>query len=352
MIFGYDGASYQGNFNHAQAKAEGFGFALWKCTQGSGYRNPNYPWNRDAAHAAGLVFAAYHYVSTDDPNAQADNLAGWIGDRSIPVMIDQETGSGNEAQNLAVADAIRARGMRVILNYFPRWYWSQVGSPPVRTGPLMASHYASGSGYASTLDQQVQPSWWTGYGGQPVAVLQFTDSALIAGQTLDSSAYPGTLDQLKTLFYGNGGFLMALTDDEQRLMFNQTRELHQQLISQTAADTVGDWSGWPTADGSGRSLTGLDFLRESHRELNQRLDLGGRPGGDKDTLLGHVLSTRAELRAALATIAGMQTAVTALAKNPAITPEQIKADIDQAVAQHIQITGTVQITPAPAGGTP
>jgi len=64
------------------------------------------------------------------------------------------------------------------------------------------------------------------------------------------------------------------------------------------------------------------------------------------------------LPALAAQIAGLVSAVTALtnanAANQPITQAELTAIVDQAVQQHVQITGTVQITPAPpaSGGTP
>ena len=47
----------------------------------------------------------------------------------------------------------------------------------------------------------------------------------------------------------------------------------------------------------GPDLTAVDLLRSLDRELNSRLPLADRPGPDTDSLYGHVLSMRAELRA-------------------------------------------------------
>lgn len=48
-----------------------------------------------------------------------------------------------------------------------------------------------------------------------------------------------------------------------------------------------------------------------------------------------------------AALAGMSAAVAAATSNPAITAEALQQMIDTAVAQHVQITGTVQVGPAP-----
>jgi len=52
----------------------------------------------------------------------------------------------------------------------------------------------------------------------------------------------------------------------------------------------GKWTGVDTWDGSKRKLTLLDLLRESHRELNQRLPGRDPQAPTSDTLLGHVLN--------------------------------------------------------------
>lgn len=56
--------------------------------------------------------------------------------------------------------------------------------------------------------------------------------------------------------------------------------------------------GWETWTGDGKHLSLVDLMRATHMKTNVALDLKNRPGGDKDDLYGHVLSTRAELRSA------------------------------------------------------
>jgi hypothetical protein len=73
------------------------------------------------------------------------------------------------------------------------------------------------------------------------------------------------------------------------------------LVQQASGDEDGpgpDGWGWPTLrhDG-GPDLTIVDLLRHIDRETNSRLGLDGRPGPGVDTLLGHVLSMRAEIAA-------------------------------------------------------
>ncbi len=72
------------------------------------------------------------------------------------------------------------------------------------------------------------------------------------------------------------------------------------IFAQITGDTDGsgpDGWGWPSfrRDG-GPDLTPVDLLRHIDREANTRFDLTGRSGPDLDTLVGHVLSLRAEVR--------------------------------------------------------
>jgi hypothetical protein len=198
-LYGIDIASYQAGIDLAEVKAEGFDFVIAKVTQGSSYVDPSWPAFRDAALAAGLILVGYHYVTGDPPAAQADNLLTNLG-YPIATMLDFEAGSGGLDNFWAVADAIASGGGLVALSYIPRWYWQQVGSPDLTGVPgLVASDYVVGSGLASDLYPGDQSGFWEGYGGIEPSVLQFTDTAEVAGQTIDADAYRGTADQFRQL---------------------------------------------------------------------------------------------------------------------------------------------------------
>lgn len=205
ITFGYDVSNvnpYHRIMNHKQAYAEGYRFCMAKSSEGHSFQDLYFDGNRKAAEAAGLLFGAYHRVSTSTPASEAANAASVIKDKSIPVFLDTEQGSGNEVQNYLVAQELRKLGFRVPLNYLPRWYWQQIGSPHIRTGPLWSSIYVSGTGFGSTLYTKVPASSWNGYGGQSVELLQFTDKAKIAGEVIDASAFRGTLAELKAWWTG------------------------------------------------------------------------------------------------------------------------------------------------------
>jgi hypothetical protein len=157
-----------------------------------------------AAKAAGLPFAAYHFLypsrSVSIAN-QAATAAASIADTSVMVMIDHEPdGSGapipTVSDHLQFALAMRAKGYKVALSYLPRWVWQDMGSPSLAALAnaglkLQASSYVGGSGYASAL-YPGDSSFPAGYGGMSVWGWQFTSSAKVGGQSVDANAVKGS----------------------------------------------------------------------------------------------------------------------------------------------------------------
>lgn len=230
-LYGIDVASYQAGLNLAEVKAETFDFIIAKATQGSGYVDPSWTSFRDGAEANDLILVAYHYVTLDPAAAQADNLVGALGDTSIPVMLDFEAGSGDLDNFWAVADAVTAAGARVALSYIPRWYWQQIGSPDLTGVPgLVASEFVDGTGYASALYPGDDAASWAGYGGVEPVILQFTDAAEVAGQTVDADAYIGTADELQQL--------LTTGDQMTPEQAQQLQQIWVQLLGPTG-------QGWP-----------------------------------------------------------------------------------------------------------
>lgn len=231
VLYGIDVSNHQGNFDFAAAKGEGFVFATHKVTEGDGYRDPFWPRARDQMreHFPGL-FGGYVFCRRGShPEREADTLLQHLGDPSIPIQLDYEDkiGGGSIEDMWARINAIHARGMRVFSVYLPRWYWrDRMGSPNL-TGlpPLWNSHYVYGNGFASTLYETspgtIGAGWEDFHPGAPVRILQFSETARVAGQLIDVNAFRGTDSELRALFAGNqtGGFLMALSDDEQRQLF-------------------------------------------------------------------------------------------------------------------------------------
>jgi lysozyme len=211
MIYGIDvHPDFQRGLNIEQVRAEGFDFMAVKVSEGRGTFG-GLDWIR-RGQACGLLSLGYHYLRSGDEAGQAavfsQQLAAAGG---VPGMLNAEaiTAAG-QTPTLTVTgihrflDACAANGARVPLLYLPRWYWQRMGSPDLSGLPqLWGSSYVAGSDYASVLYEGVTPHSWAAYGGLPVAVLQFTDRALVAGQRIDADAYLGTRDDFAKLIGAN-----------------------------------------------------------------------------------------------------------------------------------------------------
>jgi GH25 family lysozyme M1 (1,4-beta-N-acetylmuramidase) len=259
-LFGIDISNNNGgDLDLNQVKAEGFSFVFAKVSEGDYYRDWTWPHYRDAARAAGLQVAGYHYLRGDcDINAQADLFLDQLGDPTCPIMIDFEANSGGMATFWAFVNAVNARGRQVNLSYIPRWYWAQIGSPDIAQVPgLIQSSYVGGSGFASGLYAGVTDRYWAGFGGRNVDILQFSDAGLVAGRSVDVNAFPGSEHDLAVLLgtaaptTSQETFMAALTDDEQRELLTKTREVWEQVRQ-----------GWPQlgTNAKGEPLTMVDAV--------------------------------------------------------------------------------------------
>jgi GH25 family lysozyme M1 (1,4-beta-N-acetylmuramidase) len=197
-IFGIDISNHQGNMDIAQVKREGFEFLFAKVSEGHNYKDPYWPRNRDLARENSLILAGYHYVTTENANAQAELFVSHLGDKTIPAMLDFEENSGDIANYWRVKNAIEARGVKVALSYIPKWYWQKIGSPDLSTVPgLIQSSYVNGTGYASALYPGDGSDRWAPFGNRQPIILQFTDKASVAGLKVDANAFRGTPDQMR-----------------------------------------------------------------------------------------------------------------------------------------------------------
>lgn len=202
MLFGIDISNYQAGIDLARVRAEGFDFCFVKSTEGAGYVSPAFSAQLAGAQGAGLIACAYHYVTGDSAANQLNNILHTVP-AGLPVILDVENGAGPMGLVYALRDGLQAAGHRVPLLYLPQWYWSQNGAPALAgMPPLWSSKYpTTQAGYASALYANVPASYWNGYGGLNVVVLQFADSARVAGQIVDASAFGGTRDELNALLY-------------------------------------------------------------------------------------------------------------------------------------------------------
>lgn len=201
-LWGLDLSNHQGGgFDLHRARDEDFDFGIFKASEGAGFQDSTFTRNLDVGRDAGLLCAAYHYQR---PDSVADQVA--IVRRTVPldcsVIPDVESGSGSIDLTRQLVDALRTEGYSVPMVYIPHWFWQGHWGSPDLSGlpPLWSSRYASTSGYASQVYQDVPDWYWDGYGGLDVEVLQFTSSAAIAGRSpIDANAYRGTRDELAAL---------------------------------------------------------------------------------------------------------------------------------------------------------
>ncbi|ADG97331.1 glycoside hydrolase family 25 [Segniliparus rotundus DSM 44985] len=208
-LWGIDISNYQGDIDLDQVAREQFSFVFAKISEGTYFRDSWWPRNRDKGREAGLVVAGYHFLTNENADAQADLVASWLGDLSVPVALDVEATSRSSAKPAiadvkAVKSALEQRGCAVPVIYLPRWYWQgHLGSPDISwIEGLWSSQYPSSQQfYASSIYGSIPPVGFEPYGpGCPKpAIWQFTDRARVAGRQVDADAFLGSRDDLLAL---------------------------------------------------------------------------------------------------------------------------------------------------------
>lgn len=175
--------------------------------------------HRDESRRVGLPLVAYWYVGNlIDPDENARLAEAWVGDKTIPWMIDHEDASGDGAFYCATVDAFRRRGLRVIWGYVPNWYWAgAMARSDLRCGPpLVNSRYSTASGSPAQIYAAAggdNGNGWINYGGQTTVLWQFTNKASMAGKAIDVSAFRGTLPQLLQMINGSEADDVSWTDN-------------------------------------------------------------------------------------------------------------------------------------------
>ncbi|HUH69426.1 MAG TPA: GH25 family lysozyme [Mycobacterium sp.] len=178
-----------------QLVPEGFSGMCHKVSEGNYYEDPYWPTVQQWCQQNSLPVIGYHYVTTDDPASQAQT---WQGNNGGTVaMLDWEENGGDLSNLAAVVDAFDAAGITVQLGYYPQWYWSDQGGGDLSglANALVSSAYPDGAGYASTIYANSggnSGEGWAPYGDVTPSAWQFTNSADIAGFTVDCNAYQGT----------------------------------------------------------------------------------------------------------------------------------------------------------------
>jgi hypothetical protein len=207
-ILGADVAgSYQGGLSVHDLKEQGYDYLFAKCTQGTGFADTHFEQFRAEAEDAGMPFAAYHFLEHGNGVGQAQFLAHHIGDKSIPVMLDDEPTKGSNPTKddaMHFKRSAKANGLLLRSHYIGQWYWASTwGAGTLLTLPRLVH-----PGYPNSVHTHGQKLYelaggdqsehWKGYGGRRVFVWQFASTALIDGYVgnVDVSAFKGTVDEL------------------------------------------------------------------------------------------------------------------------------------------------------------
>ena len=169
-----------------------------KATEGTGWTSSDYAPAAGRARLAGAFAMAYHFLHAGNPAGQAGHAHAVAG--GTPMMLDAEpTGSSRPGMGdvCGFIDAYRKLGGTCTLVYFPRWYWSQIGSPSL--GPLATRKCALWSSAYTGYTDDPHGTGWMPYGGMTPSIWQYTDAHSFHGQNVDFNAYRGTIVQLKAL---------------------------------------------------------------------------------------------------------------------------------------------------------
>jgi GH25 family lysozyme M1 (1,4-beta-N-acetylmuramidase) len=214
VIYGPDASKWQGDVDWGPVdQLAAFGWE--QVSEGTIGVNPRWgpekPQMKARAAASGFIPGGYLFLRAGRGAEQADYFAAAAGDMSgFGIAVDAEPrrdASGKVISSPGPADAracvARLRALfpgHPIGGYLPRWYWGDRATDFCDW--LWASHYVTGGpATPAALYAKVPASWWGGYGGLPISLLQFTDKALIAGVPgpCDCSAFRGNPAQLATL---------------------------------------------------------------------------------------------------------------------------------------------------------
>jgi GH25 family lysozyme M1 (1,4-beta-N-acetylmuramidase) len=332
-LFGVDVSDFQGDVDAARMRADGVEFAFIKATEGDNWRGRYFAANLQRARAAGQLVAAYHYVRGDvSASAQLANIISVVP-LDVPVILDVEQNSGDISMARAIHTALKTHGYRTPLLYLPRWYWQQIGSPDLSgLPPLWSSHYPDNVvGSLAGKWAQIPDSYWAGYGGLNVAVLQFTSSASVGGRSpIDANAFRGTRAELAALL-NQGVDDMPLTD---------------KITVTNGSDSLGETT-------VGQALGAIAY------ELTKRIPTRATINVDPkhvDTLLGWAAAADGNSWDSGQRLVALAAKLDTLAAaKPAAAPVALTAaDLDALADKVAARLATIQFkaTPATPGGTP
>jgi hypothetical protein len=228
-IFGWDSSHFDAVPDTERAIAEGFLFFSHKAGGDANDAELAAWWAGAKRYRDRALLGAYWVLYPGSPTSRADAFVkrlddqcpGWR-DGPFILQVDCEKWNNDSGTVPSKADiktfcdrlVAKMPKLRPIV-YGPSWVY---GNTLAGLGyPLWASSYVNGVGAASALYPGDGSGKWSPYSGQTPAILQFSSSATIAGQTTcDANAYRGTLAELTNLVAPGWEIDMDLTDENLR----------------------------------------------------------------------------------------------------------------------------------------
>lgn len=200
-IRGIDISNYQASMDVERVVRENdIAFVIVQSNDGT-FRNVSFQNQINAARRGGAMVAAYLYQR---PNWQDTvNTFKSIVSNDIPVIVDVEDGSGGVDITWNIHRSLWASGYKTPSLYLPGWYWDKIGRPSLVGLPgIWKSWYPNNipDTYNNHL-AKVPNSVWTGHGGLPVNILQFSGTGRLSGYgaNVDLNYYPGTREEFANL---------------------------------------------------------------------------------------------------------------------------------------------------------
>lgn len=158
-----------------------------------------------------VLLGAYWVLYPGNPVGRADSFIARLdsqcpGWRDGPFLLQADCEKwNNDVSTVPPVSEVNAFCDRLTLRlpklrpvgYLPDWVYGDLSAFRY---PLWSSKYVTGAGSPRTLYPGDGARQWAAYGGKTPAILQFTSSATIGGQsTCDANAFRGTLQELTRL---------------------------------------------------------------------------------------------------------------------------------------------------------
>jgi hypothetical protein len=292
---------------------------------------------------ARVLLGAYWVLFPGDPAGRADKFLarldttcpGWHN-RPFLLQVDCEKWNGDQDTVPGRAD-IQAFCARLVTRmpllrpivYAPKWVYgdSLKGLPH----PLWASSYVSGTGSFKALYPGDKSTRWAAYSGQTPAILQYSSSATIGGQTTsDANAYRGTLAELIKVAAPGWVDIMDWTDD----VITNPAWRPDSKTNPTVRANFAIYDAWNQAHAAAAEAaaarTDLAALKNQVAALNTGLNAAITALAAKDNVDEAALARHLSQAVAAAVLAGLP------ADHDDITPAELQEAILGTIRQLVQ----------------